>query len=63
METRLDYTRHFSERRTITLEFDEKRRRGRLLIMSDQIYDWKETVLHLEIVLQNEILEFLDKAT
>lgn len=31
--------------------------------MSDQIYDWKETVLHLEIVLQNEILEFLDKAT
>lgn len=63
METRLDYTRHFSERRTITLEFDEKRRRGRLLIMSDQIYDWKETVLHLEIVLLNEILEFLDKAT
>lgn len=63
METRLDYTRHFSERRTITLEFDEKRRRGRLLIMSDQIYDWKETILHLEIVLLNEILEFLDKAT
>lgn len=63
METRLDYTRHFSERRTITLEFDEKRRRGRLLIMSDQIYDWKETVLHLETVLLNEILEFLDKAT
>ena len=63
METRLDYTRHFSERRTITLEFDEKRRRGRLLIMSDQINDWKETVLHLEIVLLNEILEFLDKAT
>lgn len=31
--------------------------------MSDQIYDWKETVLHLEIVLLNEILEFLDKAT
>ena len=25
--------------------------------MSDQIYDWKETVLHLEIVLLNEILE------
>ena len=31
--------------------------------MSDQIYDWKETILHLEIVLLNEILEFLDKAT